>query len=140
MAALRRYRRLAQILLRMEIELLFALRAAEVISLPFVLGSSSGGSRFYVHAAHRIFHGCCVFHYHSPSFVIASACPVLGDGPGTFRISGASRWPVPEKALAAMVFPVPSVGEYQWNIRFTERPRPNLNAAQGNGRPVFRFM
>jgi hypothetical protein len=37
----------------------FALGAAEVIGLPFMLGSSSGGSRFYVHAADRIFHSCC---------------------------------------------------------------------------------
>src|SRR5450756_1966966 len=64
MAALRRSRGLAQVLLRIEIELLFALGAAEVIRLPFVLGSSSGGSRFDVHAAHRIFHSCCVVHYH----------------------------------------------------------------------------
>ena len=53
MAALRRSRRLAQVLLRIKVELLFALGAAEVIRLPFVLGSSSGGSRFYVHAAHK---------------------------------------------------------------------------------------
>jgi hypothetical protein len=56
MAALRRSRSLAQVLLRIRIELLFALGAAEVICLPFVLGLPSGGSRFYVHAAHRIFH------------------------------------------------------------------------------------
>src|SRR5664279_1980469 len=48
MAALRRSRRLAQVLLWIKIELGFALGAAEVIRLPFVLGSSSGGSRFYV--------------------------------------------------------------------------------------------
>jgi hypothetical protein len=63
MAALRRSRRLAQVLLRIKIELLFAFGAAEVIRLPFVLSSSSGGSRFYVHAAHRIFHSCCAIHY-----------------------------------------------------------------------------
>jgi hypothetical protein len=62
MAALRRSRRLAQILVRLKIELLFALGATEVIRLPFVLGLSSGGSRFYVHVAHRIFHSCCVLH------------------------------------------------------------------------------
>lgn len=60
----RRSSRLAQVLLRIKIEFLFALGAAEVIRLPFVLGSSSGGSRFYVHAAHRIFHLCCALHYH----------------------------------------------------------------------------
>src|ERR1017187_2386805 len=45
MAALRCSRRLAQVLLRTEVEFLFALGAAEVIGLPFMLGSSSGGSR-----------------------------------------------------------------------------------------------
>jgi hypothetical protein len=63
MAALRRSRGLAQVLLRIKIELLFALGAAEVIRLPFVLGMSSGGSRFYVHAAHRIFYSRCARHY-----------------------------------------------------------------------------
>jgi hypothetical protein len=45
------------------IEVLFALGAAEVIRLPFVLGLSSGGSRLYVHTAHRIFHNCCTRHF-----------------------------------------------------------------------------
>jgi hypothetical protein len=63
MAALWRSRRLAQVLLRIKIKLLFALGTAEVLRLPFVFGSSSGGSRFYVHAAHRIFHSCCALHY-----------------------------------------------------------------------------
>ena len=63
MAALRRSRRLAQVLIRIKIELGFALGAAEIIRLPFVLGSSSGGSRFYVHAADRIFHCCCAIHF-----------------------------------------------------------------------------
>jgi hypothetical protein len=63
MAALRRSRRLAQVLLRIKIKLLFAFGAAEVIRLPFVRGSSGCGSRFYVHAAHRIFHCCCAIHY-----------------------------------------------------------------------------
>ena len=67
LAALGRSRRLALVLLRVKIELLFALGAAEVIRLPFVLGSSSCGSRFYVHTAHRIFHSCCAFHYHLSS-------------------------------------------------------------------------
>jgi len=62
-AALRHSRRLAKVLVRLKIELLFALGAAEVIRLPFVLGLSSSGGRFYVHAAHRIFHSCCAFHY-----------------------------------------------------------------------------
>ena len=66
MAFLRRSRRLAQILLRIMIELLFALGAAEVICLPFVLGMSSGGGRFYVHAAYRIFHSGCAIHLISP--------------------------------------------------------------------------
>src|ERR1019366_370194 len=64
MAALRRSRGLAQILLRIKIELLFALGAAEVIRLPFVLGPSSGGCRFYVHAAHGIFYSGCALHSH----------------------------------------------------------------------------
>jgi hypothetical protein len=61
-AAFRRSRGLAQVLLRIMIELLFALGAAEVIRLPFVLGMPSGGSRVHVHAAHGIFHGGCVRH------------------------------------------------------------------------------
>ena len=63
MAALWRSRRLAQVLLGIKIELLFALGAAEVICLTFVLGSSSGGGHFYIHAAHRIFHCCCAIHF-----------------------------------------------------------------------------
>src|ERR1035437_8112594 len=62
-AALRRSRGLAQVLVRLKIELLFALGAAEVIRLPFVLGLSGGGSRLYVHTAHRVFHSCCAIHY-----------------------------------------------------------------------------
>jgi hypothetical protein len=62
MAGLRRSRRLAQVLLRIKIELFFALGATKVIRLPFVFGSSSGGSRVHVHAAHGIFHGGCVRH------------------------------------------------------------------------------
>ena len=45
-AALRRSRGLAQVLVRLKIEVLFALGAAEIIRLPFVLGTSRGGSRF----------------------------------------------------------------------------------------------
>jgi|ERR1035437_1829425 hypothetical protein len=63
MAALRRSRRFAQVLLRIEVKLLFALGTAEVIGLPLVLSLSSGGGRLYVHAAHRIFHSCCAIHY-----------------------------------------------------------------------------
>ena len=60
MAALRLSRRLTQVLLRIKVELLFALGTAEVIGLPFVLGPSSSGTRFYVHAADKIFHsGLC---------------------------------------------------------------------------------
>jgi len=44
-------RRLAYVLLRIKIEILFALGAAEVIRLPIVLGSSSCGSRVYVYTA-----------------------------------------------------------------------------------------
>src|ERR1039457_6937136 len=66
MATLRCSRRLAQVLLRTEVEFLLALGAAEVISLTFMLGSPSGGSRFYVHAADRIFHSCCAIHYDLP--------------------------------------------------------------------------
>jgi len=62
MAALRRSRSLAQILLWISSELLFALGATEVVCLPFVLGSSGRGSRFYIHAAYRIFHSCCAIH------------------------------------------------------------------------------
>ena len=61
--ALRRSRRLAQVLLRINVELGFAIGAAEIVGLTFMLGSSSGGSRFYVHAADRIFHSCCAIHY-----------------------------------------------------------------------------
>src|ERR1017187_10029379 len=75
MAALRRSSRLAQVLRRIKIKLLFAMGAAEVISLPFVIGLSSGCSRFYLHAAHRIFHRCCGLHCHL-SFVRASGVPV----------------------------------------------------------------
>jgi hypothetical protein len=64
LATLQRARRLAHVLLRIKIEILFALGAAEVIRLPIVLGSSSCGSRVYVHTAHRIFHGCCALHDH----------------------------------------------------------------------------
>jgi hypothetical protein len=62
MVALRRSRRLAQVLLRTKVELLFALGAAEVIGLPFMLGSSSGSSAFDVHATDRIFHSRCAIH------------------------------------------------------------------------------
>src|SRR5450756_500737 len=75
-AALRRFRCLAQELRWIAIELLFALGAAEVIRLPFVVGSSSGGSRFYVHAAHKISYSCCVLHY------IVSFVPVFPVQPG----------------------------------------------------------
>ena len=51
LASLRRSRRRAYELLRIQIKLLFAPGAAEVIRLPVVLGSSSGNSRFEVHTA-----------------------------------------------------------------------------------------
>ena len=66
MAAFRRSRRLAQVLLRTKVEFLFALGTAEVIGLTFMLGSSSGGNHFYVHAADRIFHSCRAIHYDLP--------------------------------------------------------------------------
>ena len=66
-AALRRSRWLAQVLLWIPIELLFALGATEVIRLPSVLGPSGGGSRFYIHAAHKIFHNGWAFHYNVSS-------------------------------------------------------------------------
>jgi hypothetical protein len=65
-AALRCSRRLVQVLLRTKVEFLFALRAAEVIGLPFMLASPCGSSRFHVHAADRIFHSCCAIHYDLP--------------------------------------------------------------------------
>ena len=66
-AALRRSRWLAQVLLWIPIELLFALGATEVIRLPFVLGSSGGGSRFYIHAAYKVLHNGWAFHYNVSS-------------------------------------------------------------------------
>jgi len=65
-AALRSSRRLVQVLLRTKVEFLFALGTAEVIGLPFMLGSSSGSSAFHIHATDRIFHGCCAIHYDLP--------------------------------------------------------------------------
>ena len=67
LAALRRSRWLAHVLMRIQVELVFALGAAEVIGVPGVLGLSSGFVRFYVHSAHRIFRSCCGFHAISPS-------------------------------------------------------------------------
>src|SRR5665811_1154110 len=75
-AALRRCRYLTQVLRWIAIELLFALGAAEVIRLPFVVGSSSGGSRFYVHSAHKISYSSWVLHY------IVSFVPVFPVQPG----------------------------------------------------------
>src|ERR1700694_3856971 len=60
--ARRRSRGLVQVLLRTKVEFLFALGTAEVIGLPFMLGSSSGSSAFY----DRIFHSCCAIHYDLP--------------------------------------------------------------------------
>lgn len=57
-SALGRSSRLAQVLLRIKIELHFARGAAEVIRLPFVIGLSGGVCRVYVHPAHKIFHFC----------------------------------------------------------------------------------
>src|SRR5450759_1573997 len=95
MTALRCSRRLAYVLRLIKIELLFALGAAEVIRLPLVLGSSSGGSRFYVHAAHRIFHSCCVLHYHLSSV-------------REFWLDGSSNvdWPVSDRITLISICPI----------------------------------
>ena len=55
MACFRRRCRLAQVLRRIMIELLFALGAAKVIGLSCVAGVSSGGRSVYVHPANGIF-------------------------------------------------------------------------------------
>jgi len=55
MAGFRRHCRLAQVLRRIMIELLFALGAAKVIGLSCVVGVSSGGGSVYVHPANGIF-------------------------------------------------------------------------------------
>ena len=69
LASLRRSRRRAYELLRIQIKLLFAPGAAEVIRLPVVLGSSSGNSRFEVHTAHGIFHRFRILHdFHSSDY------------------------------------------------------------------------
>ena len=87
-AALRRSRYLTQVLRWIAIELLFALGAAEVIRLPFVVGSSSGGSRFYVHAAHKILYSGCVLHY-IVSFV--PVFPVQPSGHSQEKFFGKTR-------------------------------------------------
>ena len=69
MAALRPSRRRPQVLLGRQRECLFAPGTAEIVRLPFVLGSSSGSRHVDVHAAHRIFYDCCVFHCSALSFV-----------------------------------------------------------------------
>jgi len=61
-----RSRCLAHELLRISVELVFALGTAEGIRLTSVLGLCSGTSRFDIHAAHRVFHDSCVFHFISP--------------------------------------------------------------------------
>jgi hypothetical protein len=63
MAGLRRRCRLAQVLRRIMIELLFALGAAKVIGLPSVVSVSSGGGNVYVHAANGIFHNGGAAHW-----------------------------------------------------------------------------
>ena len=89
MAALGRALRLTEVLLRIMIELFFALGTTEVIRLPLLLASSVGGCGFYIHATHRIFHGCCVLHCHlSLLFVFMSPCAVSGNarGPSVIRM------------------------------------------------------
>jgi hypothetical protein len=62
LAGLWRRCRLAQVLRRTVIELLFALGAAKVIRLSSMLGVSSSGSCFYLHAANWVFHNCGAAH------------------------------------------------------------------------------
>src|ERR1035437_2833683 len=66
----------------------FARGAAEVIRLPLVVGSSSGGSQFYVHAANRISYHCCVLHY-DVSFV--PVFPLQPGGQSQERLLGKTR-------------------------------------------------
>jgi hypothetical protein len=96
MAAFRRSLRLAQVLIRVKIELLFALGAAEVIRLPLVIGMSSGGSRVHVHAAHGVFHGGCVIHLYL-SFVREF----------WFDVSSNIDWPI---SVTRHVLPLPRKG------------------------------
>ena len=103
-AALRRSRWLAQVLLWIPIELLFALGATEVIRLPFVLGSSGGGSRFYIHAAYKILHNGWAFHYNVSS--VRPGARSRRDGAGTSYVPYATKWPVPEEAVGDQVCPV----------------------------------
>src|ERR1017187_1266268 len=98
-AALRRSRWLAQVLLWIPIELLFALGATEVIRLPSVLGPSGGGSRFYIHAAHKIFHNGWAFHYNVSSVPSRSRSRSRKDGARTFCVPYATKWPVPGEAV-----------------------------------------
>jgi hypothetical protein len=76
MVALRRPHRLAQVLFRTKVELLFTHRTAEVISVTFMLGSPCGGSRFYVHAADRIFTTVVLFIMTFLRFVLRLAIDV----------------------------------------------------------------
>ena len=69
MAGFRCRCRLAQILRRTMIELLFAFGAAEVIRLPIVLGVSSGNGSVNVHAANGIFHNGGAAHWDLLGFV-----------------------------------------------------------------------
>ena len=69
MAGFRRHCRLAQVLRRIMIELLFALGAAEVIRLSSVLGVSSGISCLYLHAADGIFYRSDAAHMDLLGFV-----------------------------------------------------------------------
>jgi hypothetical protein len=69
MAGFRRRCRLAQVLRRSMIELLFALGAAKVMGLSSVVGVSSGGRGVYVHAANGIFYNGGVAHMDLLGFV-----------------------------------------------------------------------
>lgn len=69
MAGFRGRCRLAYVLGRIVIELLFALGAAKVIGLSYVVGVSSGGGSVYVHPANGIFHNGGATHWVLLGFV-----------------------------------------------------------------------
>src|ERR1017187_335342 len=110
MAALRRFGRLAYVLRWATIELLFALRAAEMVRLPFELRVSSGGSRFYIHAAHRVFHCCYGLHQYSPGISCSFRCTAVAspesalEGKGFLWLAAGYQsrtWAIPTNREAA---------------------------------------
>ena len=48
-----------------------------MVRLPFELRVSSGGSRFYIHAAHRVFHCCYGLHQYSPGISRSFRCTAV---------------------------------------------------------------